>query len=143
MVLSHPIITKRKFFRLAMALLGLTLILAMSFYLIRHVPGCWVYNLRATYRQMPPDDDKLTRWLDMQPGVEADSVNIQRQGETVFASFVMTRDLSGNPTMPEFERACDSLGYRPWTDWLENWKDPTEIHNRPRGHEFRSGNPPK
>jgi hypothetical protein len=86
---------------------------------------------------MPPDDKQLARWLETQPGVQSD-VLVFRKGNTIFAGFAMVRDLWGNPTMPEFEQACDTFGYKPWTDWQENLTEqPTENRRRPRGHETR------
>jgi hypothetical protein len=66
---------------------------------------------------MPIDDKPLENWLKEQPGVVANTVHTERNGDKLYVTFIMSQSLSGNPPFPDFAHTCERLGYGPFGTW--------------------------
>jgi hypothetical protein len=103
-------------FRLSTLLIVLAVI-GVSFGLIRalflaaapHIRPSSHYGVRAEFTELPADDAALAEWLSNQPGVYRAFVN--RESRTVRIVWGMSRDLNGNPPLPDLRSSFDRFGY--------------------------------
>ena len=73
------------------------------------------YEVEAEFAELPPDDTALQAWLKQQPGVIPTLTYVQRTGpskKVLQVNVVMSRNLLGEPPIPDLEKTCAELGYR-------------------------------
>jgi hypothetical protein len=102
------------------ALLAFAALCAILFWAGFFLPLSVDYNVKATFSQMPTDDNQLEKWLKVQQGVVSNTVRISREGHTVRASFIMQGSASSPPSFPDLRKACESLGYH---GVVSEWED--------------------
>lgn len=84
-------------------------------YCVRHfvyVP--FGYSLVATFAKLPPDDERLTEWLKVQPGVSEHTVLVQRiaaNNQTLKVIFVQVHNSAHEPALPDLDAQCAAMGY--------------------------------
>jgi hypothetical protein len=81
----------------------------------RTVHVTWGCCLEARFADLPADDEPLCRWLKAQPGVVPYLVSFSRggpDGRLLKVGFTQTRNLAGEPPLPDLDAACARLGYR-------------------------------
>jgi len=86
------------------AILGLVMETARS---IRPTNYHW---LSAEFTEMPSRDVSLEEWLGRQPGVT--SVHVDRETNGIRITWSMSRDLMGQPPLPDVRGNFDRLGYK-------------------------------
>ena len=70
------------------------------------------YNIETTFETMPKDDEGLESWLQDQSGIMAGTVSVDRpSGTKLIVHFVMARNRTGHPGLPDLEEKCKALGY--------------------------------
>jgi hypothetical protein len=101
--------------------LGLILV-CLIWYIYFHVlQVSLIYEVHATYIQMPADDKVLESWLKTQPGVLAHTVHIERQGNDIRAVFMLSKTIHGGAPPPDLSNTCDRFGYAPFTKWTKDY----------------------
>jgi hypothetical protein len=70
------------------------------------------YSFRADFAEMPADDVGLSDWLRSQPGVIRRTVSVSREPNAIRVHWIMSRNLLGNPPIPDFEQRFSRLGYK-------------------------------
>jgi hypothetical protein len=68
------------------------------------------YGESAEFAEMPADDTALEDWLSKQPGVVR--AFVRRDANTIRINWIMSRDLLGDPPLPELREQFDRFGYR-------------------------------
>ncbi len=75
------------------------------------------YLVTAAGLDMPRLDREIAAWLEAQPGVVHDSVEVIRNGNNnLNVRLQMTQSLFGEPEFPNVYARCSELGYRFKTD---------------------------
>ena len=102
-----------------LVLVGILLVLGVA-YLKTHLSASIFYDVAAHYTHMPSDDQALKAWIKSQPGVVARTVHVERKGDELRVTFIMSQTVFGR--QPPFPKqglldTCASLGYGPPTDW--------------------------
>lgn len=73
------------------------------------------YTVESRFARLPSDDDdRLTTWIQSQPGIVGHTVHVERvggDGKTIRIFFIQSRNLAGDPPFPDLDGACDRLGY--------------------------------
>lgn len=70
------------------------------------------YSIETDFENMPENDRALKAWLRDQPGVVPRTVHVARpSGKNLFVNFIMSRNLRGQPGVPDLDAACGKLGY--------------------------------
>jgi len=75
-----------------------------------HVKPSIGYGFRAEFAELPIDDAALAEWLAEQPGVIKAFVN--REPSSIRVHWIMSRDLTGNPPIPDCREQFDRFGYK-------------------------------
>lgn len=96
--------------RIWIILVGMVVIAGATL-LIRHKISTSIgYTVMAHFNTMPKDDNGLRHWLHTQPGVV--SVWTCRTNHTLKVFILMSRNLAGNPKIPDLDVGCSALGYQ-------------------------------
>ena len=69
-----------------------------------------VYEMLAEFSELPESDEPFQQWVRDQPGVFRAYVN--RDANAIRIVWGMSRDLSGNPQLPDFKKHFERFGYR-------------------------------
>jgi hypothetical protein len=69
-----------------------------------------VYGESAEFAELLADDRAIEDWLSTQPGVNRAFVT--RESNTIRVTWIMSRDLLGNPPIPDLGRQFERFGYR-------------------------------
>jgi hypothetical protein len=67
------------------------------------------YEIRAEFAELPVDDEAFRQWIEEQPGVYRAYVN--REPNAIRIVWGMSRDLTGDPPLPDFKKHFESFGY--------------------------------
>src|SRR4051794_16354665 len=78
----------------------------------RQIKPSIIYSFRADFAEMPADDVGLLEWLRRQPGVIGRTVSVSREPSAIRVHWIMSRDLLGNPPIPDCEEQFNRLGYK-------------------------------
>jgi len=105
--------------RLIAFVVGIIIVCAILFILVRRFPVSQFYSMVAHYARMPIDDKPLENWIREQPGIVARTVHIVRKGDELRAIFIMSQSMLGSPPTPNLESTCERLGYGPFCNWQE------------------------
>jgi hypothetical protein len=99
--------------RLLIAFVVLGLLYAAWWGLCHSVYASVGYVVEARFEKMPPNDRDLEEWLRSQPGVIPHNVMIGRfdDGKLLYVSFMMSRNLAGQPPLPDMNGQVARLGY--------------------------------
>jgi hypothetical protein len=71
------------------------------------------YTVESQFAQLPPNDSQLTAWIQSQPGILARTVHVERvgsDGKTIRVFFLQSRNLAGEPPLPDLDTACNRVG---------------------------------
>jgi hypothetical protein len=68
------------------------------------------YEIRAEFTELPVNDEAFRQWVEDQPGVYQAYVN--REPNAIRVVYGMSRDLTGDPPLPDFKKNFDRFGYR-------------------------------
>ena len=83
--------------------------------LVRHcVYASFAFCWEAEFANLPQDDRELEAWLKAQPGIVAHTVLAGRGGprkNLVKVLFVQTRNLAGEPKLPDLDSYCSEHAY--------------------------------
>ena len=69
-----------------------------------------VYGESAEFAELPADDRAIEQWLATQPGVVRTFAT--RESNTIRVNWIMSRDLLGNPPIPNLRDQFERFGYR-------------------------------
>jgi len=96
---------------IVLAVVGVSFGMVRALFLVAapHIRPSIHYGVSAEFTELPTDDAALEVWLSNQPGVYRAFVN--RESHTVRIVWGMSRDLSGNPPLPDLRRNFDRFGY--------------------------------
>jgi len=95
---------------IAIAVVGV--LLAVGLRAARSIKPSIIYELRAEFAEMPSDDIAFEEWLRTQPGVIPRPSYVDREANAIRITWIMSRDLTGHPPIPDFRNNFDRLGYK-------------------------------
>ena len=79
------------------------------------------FEVRAEFTELPTDDTALLRWLQTQPGVIERLAFVNREKSSIRVNWTMSRNLLGEPPIPDLHQQFERLGYKGLKQYYPRW----------------------